>query len=42
MAKIIVFNNDTLKSKRHIDIEDRMETFMMTENKGITGGMSNG
>ena len=42
MAKIIVFNNDTLKSKRHTDIEDRMETFSMTEDKGIIGGMCNG
>ena len=42
MAKILVFNNDTLKSKRHTDSRNDMETFFVTGNKVMIGGMSDG
>lgn len=42
MAKILVFNNDTLKSKRHINYKYEMETFIITENQVDKGGAING
>ena len=42
MAKILVYNNDTLYAKRHTNWKDKMETFCMTANIVTTGGVYNG
>lgn len=42
MAKILVYNNDTLYAKRHINYKDEMETFFIATNVVITGGVFNG
>lgn len=42
MARILIYNNDTLYAKRHINYKDKMETFFMTANIVITGGVYNG
>lgn len=42
MARILVYNNDTLYTKRHINYSDEMETFFIAENKVVIGGISDG
>lgn len=42
MARILIYNNDTVYAKRHINYKDEIDTFFITANVVMTGGVFNG